>query len=47
MAKNIKKVAFDFGKMIAGLVLMIEVANVGNGCWFMGHQPDIPEELKK
>ena len=47
MSARIKKVMFSIGSIVASFVLTVAIASVGQGCWYLGHQPDIPEELKK
>jgi cyclic lactone autoinducer peptide len=40
----LKNIALKFGKIVAGLALMVTIANVNSTCFFIAHQPRIPEK---
>ncbi len=46
MKTQLKNIWLKAGGMLASLALIVAVAGTGRGCWFMAHQPDVPEELR-
>ena len=41
------KLISKFGSLVACLALMVTVANVNSACYFLFHQPELPNGAKK
>ena len=46
MGAKVNNLIIRFGSLLAGMALILAIGGAGRGCWFMYHQPKVPDELK-
>lgn len=42
-----KKIVYKFGSLFASLALLVTAVNVNTSCFFMAHQPQLPQSANK
>lgn len=42
-----KNLVFKFGGVVASFALMLTTLNVSTTCWWLGHQPKLPQGADK
>lgn len=47
MKAKLMNLALRMGTLMASLAMVVAIDGTGRGCWFLLHQPEVPEELRQ
>ena len=47
MKTKLMNMIMRMGTLAASLAMVLAIGGTGRGCWFLMHQPEVPEELRQ
>ena len=47
MKDKFMNLVWKMGTLAASLAMVLAIGGTGRNCWFLMHQPEVPEELRQ